>query len=620
MSNAVSASDIPISADYTSRDYYSLREDLIKRLSARVPEWNGSDPSDFGIALVETFAYMGDIINYYIDRVANENYLATATQRQSIIDLAASLGYVPTGYRASTINITLTNTSDENITLATGTQFTVDVVLEDEIQQLIFSTTADVTILPGTSEVVEAVNGEWARYRPENLPEGVNDVGGEWVGNSNGLPEQTFQLSENQVVENSLTVYVQSGDVYEPWQQVTNLTTYGPNDAVYSVSMDADNFVYISFGDGVSGAIPTDSSAIKVDYLIGGGVLGNIQETPIYEIFSSPGLTSAEVNSVSSSLVMASSTGLGGAEPESNDNIRYAAPLFFTAQNRAVTLKDFANLALGVSEVGKTNAVSESRENVTVFVGPDPDPDDPFQFPGYTADPDYFGVLTDGWVAIKESVLTFLSDKTQIGTVVTVAPPAYRKASIDIQYTKFPQYTYEQVETNIKSAILNEYSYSLSSFEARLYPEDTEFILRQVPGVASVQVKAMHRLTDAAARNILVAAPNEIFVFMEDDLLVHAAEALSSLIPSAGTLVPSFNPSVSNYSLSLGNAQSPITITALATSETASISVNNSTVVSGDPSGNIDIPVGIGNISIVVNAEDGVTTKTYTITTNRASV
>ena len=619
MSNAVSVSDIPISADYTSRDYYSLREDLIKRLSDRVPEWNGSDPSDFGIALVETFAYMGDIINYYIDRVANENYLATATQRQSIIDLAASLGYIPTGYRASTINVTLTNTGNEDITLLAGTQFTVDVVSEDEVIQLIFSTVEDVTVLSDDSVSVEAVNGEWARYRSENLAQGVNDVAGEWVGNSNGLPDQSFQLSENQVVENSLTVYVQSGDVYEPWQQVTNMSTYGPNDAVYSVSMDADNFVYISFGDGVSGAIPTDSAAIKVDYLIGGGVLGNIKETPIYEIFSSPGMTSSEVNAASSSLVMTSSTGLGGAEPESNDNIRFAAPLFFTAQNRAVTLKDFANLALGVSEVGKTNAVSETRESVTVFVGPDPDPADPFQFPGYDGDPADGGVLTDGWVAIKEAVLTFLSDKTQIGTVVTVAPPAYPKASIDVQYTKFPQYTYEQVETSIKAAILDQYSYSASSFEARLYPEDTEFVLRQVPGVASVQVKAMHRITDVAARNLLVAEPNELFVFVEDDLIVHAAEALTSLATSVGTLTPAFNQSISNYSLTLTNSQSSLTVTPESASDTATITVNGTAVDTGDASGSITIPVGIGTISVVVTAEDGVTTKLYTITTNRAA-
>jgi len=38
-------------------------------------------------------------------------------------------------------------------------------------------------------------------------------------------------------------------------------------------------------------------------------------------------------------------------------------------QNRAVSIQDYANLALGVSEVGKTNAIAETRQSVTIFVG-----------------------------------------------------------------------------------------------------------------------------------------------------------------------------------------------------------------------------------------------------------
>jgi hypothetical protein len=103
-------SNIPVSIDYTSRDYYALRDALIQRVQERTGgKWAGNDPSDFGVALVETFAYMGDIINYYIDRVANESYLGTATQRQSVLNLAAMLGYTAGGYTSATVNVTLTN-------------------------------------------------------------------------------------------------------------------------------------------------------------------------------------------------------------------------------------------------------------------------------------------------------------------------------------------------------------------------------------------------------------------------------------------------------------------------------------------------------------------------------
>ena len=90
-------SNIPISVDYTGRDYYSLREALIARVQARIPEWNASDPADFGVALIEAFSYLGDIIAFYIDRTANEVFLKTAVQRQSILNIAQTYGYIPAG-------------------------------------------------------------------------------------------------------------------------------------------------------------------------------------------------------------------------------------------------------------------------------------------------------------------------------------------------------------------------------------------------------------------------------------------------------------------------------------------------------------------------------------------
>ena len=89
-------SNIPVAIDYTGRDYYSLREDLIARIQDRIPEWTASDPADFGVALVEAFSYMGDMISFYIDRTANESFIQTATQRDSILNIAQSNSVVRT--------------------------------------------------------------------------------------------------------------------------------------------------------------------------------------------------------------------------------------------------------------------------------------------------------------------------------------------------------------------------------------------------------------------------------------------------------------------------------------------------------------------------------------------
>ena len=103
------ATNTPFSVDYTGRDYYAIREQLIARVKDRVPDWTGNNSSDFGLALIESFAYMGDMLNYYIDRVANEAYILTATQRETLLNLSKMYGYSPSNYTSAVVDIDFTN-------------------------------------------------------------------------------------------------------------------------------------------------------------------------------------------------------------------------------------------------------------------------------------------------------------------------------------------------------------------------------------------------------------------------------------------------------------------------------------------------------------------------------
>ena len=51
------------------------------------------NPYDFSIALLDAFATMADVLTFYQERIANENYLRTATERESILELAKLIGY-----------------------------------------------------------------------------------------------------------------------------------------------------------------------------------------------------------------------------------------------------------------------------------------------------------------------------------------------------------------------------------------------------------------------------------------------------------------------------------------------------------------------------------------------
>src|SRR6202035_4479462 len=48
---------------------------------------------DASIALLDTWAVIADVLTFYQERIANEGYLRTATERRSILELAREIGY-----------------------------------------------------------------------------------------------------------------------------------------------------------------------------------------------------------------------------------------------------------------------------------------------------------------------------------------------------------------------------------------------------------------------------------------------------------------------------------------------------------------------------------------------
>ncbi|WP_168736003.1 cadherin-like beta sandwich domain-containing protein [Cohnella fermenti] len=98
---------------------------------------------------------------------------------------------------------------------------------------------------------------------------------------------------------------------------------------------------------------------------------------------------------------------------------------------------------------------------------------------------------------------------------------------------------------------------------------------------------------------------------------IYSDTDLSSLSLSAGELSPSFDPSVTSYTVDVENEIKSLSVTAAVYDSQSSIAVNDAGVASGTASGAIDLAVGANEVEVVVTAEDG-TEKTYTVTVNRA--
>jgi len=92
---------------------------------------------------------------------------------------------------------------------------------------------------------------------------------------------------------------------------------------------------------------------------------------------------------------------------------------------------------------------------------------------------------------------------------------------------------------------------------------------------------------------------------------------LSNLAISQGTLTPAFSPIVTSYTDSVPNSVTSITVTPTVNESHATVAVDGTPVISGNPSGSITLNVGSNTVTIVVTAQDGTTTKTYIITVTR---
>ncbi|MBD2704519.1 cadherin-like beta sandwich domain-containing protein [Spirosoma sp. BT702] len=98
--------------------------------------------------------------------------------------------------------------------------------------------------------------------------------------------------------------------------------------------------------------------------------------------------------------------------------------------------------------------------------------------------------------------------------------------------------------------------------------------------------------------------------------IVSSNANLSALALSPGTLSPPFASSITAYTASVPNSASSVAVTPTVEQANATVSVNGSAVASGSPI-NVPLAVCANIISVSVTAQDGTTTKIYSLTVNR---
>lgn len=354
--------------DYTSRDFTAIKADLIALINAKTGKnWDPSDYSDLGNVLVESFAYMGDIMSHYLDKAANETSIDTAVKLDTLLAFANLYDYKPSGPTPAYVAVTFTNTSTSSIDIPIGTQVMAPLSY-GAYSQVYFETTQSATALAaGQSITLDAYEGKTVNTdRPDLIDPTYNKALPANLGTSDGTANQTFAIYQTGVVDNSIYVYVGQSSAFSTWSYVDNLLEYSPTDNVFTTQRSSDGTMAIVFGDGVNGAIPAANQTISAVFKSSVGIAGNVKSLSITECTFVPGNLDPQASSYLS--VSNSLAATGGANADSLENIRTKIKAAISTRRRAVTLKDYSDLALMVSQVGKANAAASVFSSINLYL------------------------------------------------------------------------------------------------------------------------------------------------------------------------------------------------------------------------------------------------------------
>jgi len=276
--------------------------------------------------LIDVLSYNTYLNSYYLNMVASEMFLDTASLRDSVVSHAKELNYVPRSFRSAMATVSFSIFTDNPggaLTVPKGTTFTSKIGSNNHS----FTTTTNINF---TANSTGHCNIELDIYEGSYLTDVFS------YDASNTI--QRFVLS-------NYTLDTRFISVISIENNGANNITYNTYTSLLGVSGDtnavfiqaAENNQYeIRFGDNIKGRTPKSGSTIAVSYLAGSGEMPN--GASVFNIDGPIG----GFTSISS--ITAISPASGGSIYESVESIKYNAPRYYQTQGRAVTVSDYETL------------------------------------------------------------------------------------------------------------------------------------------------------------------------------------------------------------------------------------------------------------------------------------
>lgn len=424
----------------TEVDFDQIRTNLKSYLSTQDQFQDYNFEGSALATLLDVLAYNTHYNAFYLNMLANEMFLDTAQQRDSVVSRAKELGYLPSSAIGSQANVSLTFTGISNTT----SQFTIP-------RNASFTTTVDdvsYTYVVPTPKTVVNISNTFSTS--VIIKEGTPLTHRFTVSSSN--PER-YIIPNTNVDTASIKVTVQesvSDTTTTEFIRATNTKQITGTSAVYFLEESADRKYEVVFSPGALGKPVKNGNIVIIEYLV-----CNAKDTEGASVFTVDNLNlDVSYTSVAITTNRASS---GGNTQESIESIKFNAPRNFQTQNRAIVKNDYERII---------TTENSDIQSVTAFGGED-------------AIPAVYGKVfialkpvgalqstANKKAKIRDSIL----DRTPLGVDPVMIDPVYTYIipTVKVYYNRtVSSATTSEVESAALTAITNFSTNNLEQFDSR---------------------------------------------------------------------------------------------------------------------------------------------------------
>ena len=476
--------------NFASTDFITLRNSLLNYVKAVYPQdYTYFSESDFGMMLVELVSYMGHVLSYKADYLANENYLRTARSRSSVKELLNLIGIRMKGPIAAAADARITLAQSPGWALTgTGSYITLSP------SQRVVTVTSPEDSLPITYTLykvsddgdIDTANatGDIILYEGEK---DSNTVFSNLVLLEGSLVVETGTFSDTEVLKNvklqkfpviegSIQVFISNSiEASGAYSKVDNIFfASGPDSKVFQVLSDDNYGAIVVFGDNNIGKVPAAGDQYTIVYRIGGGTRGNIGDRVLnakttVNYMSNPTSIDTTVENISKAT--------GGADAETIEKAKRYGPLIFRSQGRLVTLTDykaFANSYISsYGSVGKAIAATRRAYSSANIIDL------------YVLEKANDLQLRKSTPEFKRQLLEAIQDRKMLTDEVVVVDGLIR--TLDLRITVRLEKKYQYLESSIRQkAVLkiNQFfNMDNNDFGKPFVPQDLMYSLFEIPEI-----------------------------------------------------------------------------------------------------------------------------------------